>query len=168
MFRFKLRTLLIVTTLVAVLMVCICVLFPNLGRWNSRSPNLEPVTRVFYYGPYYSNGNEFRTHLNDAVFANNPTWNGLDGHPPLSDQTAINAATEYMQALIDSGQLIGSSDVRYTCPQTYRGDHHFWLVRFPITNDHEERYGPDFIEILVLMDGSVIPPTIVERDDSPE
>ena len=112
----------------------------------------------------YSQGRNFKIEVTENMLAHLPKWDRHSDNPPLSASDATMKADQVRRRLI--------SQEKFTDQSLYEGGAWrlmaaeltplglwYWLVRFEYGGSSPEP--PDELRLVVLMDGSVLEPTLV-------
>lgn len=120
--------------------------------------------------PSYAFGMAYNFKFADALVSTSPDWLPQAEHPPLSARKAIALSDEFVTKLVTVPEdhdlrrdLIEASIVPYgsVFPQKW-----YWIVRY----EWRLRVGggtgiQPYVDVVVLMDGSVVTPEIKRRGD---
>lgn len=116
-------------------------------------------------GTYFTETERLETKVDRELVLRCPRWGRDTPNPPISARDAINVAENALQDL----QLPGTTrtwtlDVaqlkEFAVPQTVGGGHWSWTIVFQDMNVGDMQPIPT-LEIKVLMDGTVIMPTVI-------
>jgi len=112
-----------------------------------------------YHAPGKANGKHYEFVVTKADIANTPVWSRDSENPPLSPRRAGQIARTQLEELLPEGKAWLLREI--TLAQLGDDVHWLYLVTFePPPFGHPAEKDPDFIRIIVLMNGKTTPPTI--------
>jgi len=112
-----------------------------------------------YHAPGKANGNHYEFTVTKADIANTPIWSHKSEDPPLSWRRAEQIARTDLERLLPDGKAWLVREI--TLAQLGDDVHWLYLVTFePPPIGHPGEKDPDFMRIIVLMDGKTGPPTV--------
>ena len=124
---------------------------------------IVPVARAGELGfPSVAFGNSYQTIISDDTLQKSPVWKDNDENPPVSARQAMAAAEAVVARLIAPSnewrrQLDGIT-------LTQKGNRWFWRAQFVwFPKDGGLGGLPPYMDVIVLMDGKAIEPSIIER-----
>ncbi len=116
--------------------------------------------------PSYAEQKQFFVELPDKPVG--PIWSSDAGNPPLPAANAIRLAIEQRNRLVgDTEDLVWSLESASIVPWQYETGFWYWHITFDL-NPRPGRGGtgiPARFDVIVLMDGTVLQPTIKDYPD---
>ncbi len=112
-----------------------------------------------FHAPGKANEKHYEFAVTRADIANTPIWSRESENPPLSPRRAGQIARTQLEELLPEGKAWLLREI--TLAQLGDDIHWLYLVTFePPPIGHPGEKDPDFMRIIVLMDGKTTPPTV--------
>ena len=153
--RFSLAGLLLAVACISIVMA--------IYRYLNPAP-VYPINTTGGLDRYsYAFGKQYGSEIAETDLLQAPTWDRRIPNPPLSANDAMVRADRVRKRLIKERKLLDNvrdgewalEDVQLT---PYGEDHWYWVVRF--VYDMSQSGPPNELELVVLMDGTVVEPKI--------
>ena len=110
-----------------------------------------------------ADGRSLSFQVTSEVASKTPAWPPESENPPLSPRRAQEIARKGMQELVADPKAWRLDEIRLVD----MGDHLHWIyvVHFMrVSGNDPARLSPDYLDTVVLMDGTFVKPTLVKSD----
>lgn len=130
---------------------------------------LPTTTGGLFNSSTYAFGFKHEVIVTQEMLDRTPRWDRRNQNPPLSANEAMVLAERFRLRLVKSEKLPDPSDIDYgrwelTAAELtpFDSKHWYWRVRFQYFV--EQTGPPNELELFVLMDGTVVEPTITKNE----